>query len=154
MAEWTTYRDRGGYSIEVPADWERDRYVVPADQAVAGASTRTIFSNGWGWVRVWHGRSGTGYYGWDSFGSFVAEEVEDLESDPEVEWVTTLEIDESHYRVEYLEKPPGYCDARVSRRYLTQGPYYGSELAIVSVLVCAAWYEESFVERILSSFEF
>ena len=154
MAEWTTYRDRGGYSIEVPADWEMDRYVVPADRRVAGAATFASFDNRWGGVYVRHSRAGTGYFTWDSFGSFVAEEVADLESDPEVEGVTMLEIDDSHYRVEYLRKPPGYCDARVFRRYLYQGPYYGAEYAIVTVLVCAAWYEESFVERILSSFKF
>ena len=101
---------------------------------------------------IYHSRAGTGYYTWDSFGSFVAERVADLESDPEVEWVDMLEIDDSHYRVEWLQKSPGYCDARQSRRYIIQGPYYGSEYAIVTVLVCASWYEEPFVERILNSF--
>lgn len=154
MAEWTTYRDRGGYSIEVPADWEMDRYIVPADQSCCGAATRTSFDTRWGGVYIWHSRAGTGYFTWDSFGSFVAEQVAALESDPEVEEVTMLEIDDSHYRVEYVRKPPGYCDERVSRRYMYQGPYYGGEYTRVSVVVCASWYEESFVERIIGSFTF
>ena len=154
MAEWTTYRDRGGYSIEVPADWEMERNVVPADRLVVGAATNTSFRTRWGGVYVWHSRAGTGYYTWDSFGSFVAEEVAELEADPKIEWVTMLEIDDSHYRVEYLRKSPGYCDSRRFRRYITQGPYYGGEYAIVTVTVCASWYEEPFVERILNSFTF
>ena len=154
MAEWTTYRDRGGYSIEVPADWERDRYVAPADPRYPGAATVASFDTRWGGVYIRHIRAGTGYFGWDSFGSYVAERVAALESDPEVEEVTMLEIDDSHYRVEYLRKPPGYCDTRTFRRYLYQGPYYGGEYAVVIVEVCAAWYEPAFVERILSSFTF
>ena len=128
------------------------REVATAEQAVVGANTYTSFVTRWGSVRVSHYRSGTGYYTWDSFGSWVAEHVADLESDPEVEWVTMLEIDDSHYRVEWLRKSPGYCDARRFRRYVTQGPYYGSEVAVVTISVCAVWYEEPFVERILNSF--
>ena len=114
--------------------------------------THTSFRTRWGWVRVTHSRAGSGYYTWDSFGSFVAERVADLESDPEIEWVTTLEIDDSHYRVEYLLIPPGYCDSFGSQRYVTKGPYYGGQWASVTVQVCASWYEEPFVERILNSF--
>lgn len=154
MAEWTTYRDRGGYSIEVPADWKMEREVVPADQRVVGAGTETNFDGRWGGVYIWHSRAGTGYYTWDSFGSYVAEKVADLESDPAVEGVTMLEIDHSHYRVEYLRKSPGYCDTRIFRRYLYQGPYYGGQYAVVTVYMCASRYEASFVERILSSFTF
>ena len=75
-----------------------------------------------------------------------------MESDPEIEQVALTEIDESHYRVEYLLISPGYCDTVVMRRYVTYGPYYGQQVAIISVEVCAAWYEEPFVERILGSF--
>lgn len=131
-----------------------ERYVVPADQVVVGTATRTSFSTRWGWVQVWYNHAGSGYFTWDSFGSFVAERVARLESDPEVEWVSMLEIDDSHYRVEYLRKAPGYCDARRFRRYITQGPYYGGEWAVVTVSVCAWQYEASFVERILNSFTF
>lgn len=105
-------------------------------------------------MSVWHGRAGTGYYGWDSFGSFVAEEVAELEANPRIEWVAMLEIDDSHYRVEYLRKAPGYCDSRRFRRYVFQGPYYGGQYAVVTVSVCAWQYEASFVERILNSFTF
>lgn len=154
MANWTTYHDRGGYSIEVPADWEMDRYVAPADQRYPGAATVTSFDIRWGGVYIRHVRAGTGYFGWDSFGGFVADVVAELESDPEVEGVSMLEIDDSHYRVEYRRKPPGYCDEHVSRRYMYQGPYYGGEYAVVTVTMCAAWYEASFVARILDSFTF
>ena len=154
MANWTTYRDRGGYSIEVPADWEMDRYIVPATQAVVGATTVTSFETRWGGVYITHIRAGTGYFTWDSFGSYVAERVAALESDTEVDWVNMLEIDDSHYRVEYLRKPPGYCDTLGFRRYVAYGPYYGGAAAIVEIEVCAAWYEAPFVERILGSFTY
>lgn len=152
MEEWTTYHDRGGYSIEVPADWEMDRYVVPADEAVVGATTITSFDTRWGGVYVTHVRAGTGYFTWDSFGSWVKERVAALESDSEIEQVSLTEFDESHYRIEYLQKPPGYCDTVIVRRYLTYGPYYGQQVVIISVEVCASWYETPFVERILDSF--
>lgn len=131
-----------------------EREVTPADQRVVGAGTTTSFRSRWGGVYIYHSRAGTGYFGWDSFGSFVAERVARLESDPEVEWVAMLEIDDSHYRVEYLLKVPGYCDELVFRRYVFQGPYYGGEWAVVTVSVCAWQYEASFVERILNSFTF
>ena len=129
-----------------------ERNVTPADQRNVGAGTTTSFRTRWGGVYIYHSRAGTGYPTWDSFGSFVAKRVARLESDPEVEWVTMLEIDDSHYRVEWLRKSPEYCDARRFRRYVTQGPYYGGEWASVTVSVCASWYEEPFVERILDSF--
>ena len=116
--------------------------------------TQTSFSTNWGWVWVTHSRAGSGYYTWDSFGSFVAERVARLESDPVVEWVTMLEIDDSHYRVEWLRKSTEYCDGRRSRRYITQGPYYGGQWASVTVGLCEWRYEAPFVERILNSFTF
>lgn len=131
-----------------------DRYVVPADEAVVGATTVTSFDTRWGGVYITHIRAGTGYFAWDSFGSYVKERVDALKSDPEIDWVSMVEIDESHYRVEYLQKPPGFCDTVVVSRYITWGPYYGGRAAIISVEVCAAWYEEPFVERILGSFTY